>query len=257
MRQLLYSKQENHSKYELLFNCNQLKSPKPDVSSLPVIPNPIVTLPIEEKKKKDVSEINHFNNSIKGNKSIIHQNDDKDLEEENDSDEYEEKLPEDDYTSTIITPKSKKGDNKKEIGEVKSDKKKGKSSNSNSTNTSSSYESTNRRHSSRVSFNNNNASNNNNSSTKRKSISNTSGIYIYIFILIYFIGESAKKRGRTKAIYEVESIVDKRIIKDKIEYKVHWKDYSSDEDTWEPVANFLDVTVITNYEDSLAKKEKE
>lgn len=182
MRQLLYSKQENHSKYELLFNCNQLKSPKPDVSSLPVIPNPIVTLPIEEKKKKDVSEINHFNNSIKGNKSIIHQNDDKDLEEENDSDEYEEKLPEDDYTSTIITPKSKKGDNKKEIGEIKSDKKKGKSSNSNSTNTSSSYESTNRRHSSRVSFNNNNASNNNNSSTKRKSISNTSGIYIYINI---------------------------------------------------------------------------
>lgn len=52
MRQLLYSKQENHSKYELLFNCNQLKSPKPDVSSLPVIPNPIVTLPIEEKRKK-------------------------------------------------------------------------------------------------------------------------------------------------------------------------------------------------------------
>jgi hypothetical protein len=42
-------------------------------------------------------------------------------------------------------------------------------------------------------------------------------------------------------VFEVESIVDHRGEGDNREYKVHWKGYSSDEDTWEPVSHLFDA----------------
>jgi transposase InsO family protein len=41
-------------------------------------------------------------------------------------------------------------------------------------------------------------------------------------------------------VFEVDAIVDHRGEGDNREYKVHWKGYSSDEDTWEPVSNLFD-----------------
>ena len=42
--------------------------------------------------------------------------------------------------------------------------------------------------------------------------------------------------------YEVESIVDKRVQKGKVEYQVKWKGWDHDDNTWEPVGN-LDCQV--------------
>ena len=42
-------------------------------------------------------------------------------------------------------------------------------------------------------------------------------------------------------VFEVEAIVDHRGEGDNREYKVHWKGYPSDEDTWEPVSNLFDA----------------
>ena len=42
-------------------------------------------------------------------------------------------------------------------------------------------------------------------------------------------------------VFEVESIVDHRGEGENREYKVHWKGYSSEEDTWEPVSNLFDA----------------
>ena len=42
--------------------------------------------------------------------------------------------------------------------------------------------------------------------------------------------------------YEVEFIVDKRVLKGKVEYQVKWKGWEHDDNTWEPVGN-LDCQV--------------
>jgi hypothetical protein len=39
------------------------------------------------------------------------------------------------------------------------------------------------------------------------------------------------------AEYEVEKILDKRVKKGKTEYLIRWKDYGSEDDTWEPTEN--------------------
>ena len=42
-------------------------------------------------------------------------------------------------------------------------------------------------------------------------------------------------------VWEVDRIVNHRGEGDNREYKVHWKGYSCDEDTWEPVSNLFDA----------------
>ena len=39
------------------------------------------------------------------------------------------------------------------------------------------------------------------------------------------------------SLYEVEKILDKRKVGQKIMYYVKWKDYDENEATWEPVGN--------------------
>ena len=46
--------------------------------------------------------------------------------------------------------------------------------------------------------------------------------------------------------YVVESVVDKRKRNGKIEYFIKWKDYSSDDNTWERMSNTLILFTIEN-----------
>lgn len=57
-----------------------------------------------------------------------------------------------------------------------------------------------------------------------------------------------------KKSYEVEKITAKRLIRDKVEYKVKWKGYSEEESTWEPVSNLKKASLaIKNFEKKLLK----
>lgn len=43
----------------------------------------------------------------------------------------------------------------------------------------------------------------------------------------------AKAQAKNNNVYEVEAIVDSKIVKGKVKYRVHWKDWDSSDDTWE------------------------
>ena len=47
--------------------------------------------------------------------------------------------------------------------------------------------------------------------------------------------------------YEVEKILKHRMNKEQIEYLVKWKNYSSEENTWEPATSFDQESTISEY----------
>ena len=52
-------------------------------------------------------------------------------------------------------------------------------------------------------------------------------------------------------MYQVEEILEKRIHKGKIQYRVKWVDYPISESTWEPVSNLTHVkSMITEFENN-------
>ena len=48
-------------------------------------------------------------------------------------------------------------------------------------------------------------------------------------------------------VYIVERIVDRRKVKNKVEYLIKWSGYSSDENTWEPEDNVQDTSLIEKF----------
>jgi len=57
--------------------------------------------------------------------------------------------------------------------------------------------------------------------------------------------------------YEVESIVDKRVKKGKVEYLIKWVGWPSDTNTWEPLAHLDCDEIISKYEEERKQKEGE
>src|SRR5882672_7827769 len=58
-----------------------------------------------------------------------------------------------------------------------------------------------------------------------------------------------------EALYEIDRIISHRKTKDgEIEYKVRWKNYTADYDSWEPFENFDSITPIDNYWNQLKTK---
>ncbi|KPI98508.1 PREDICTED: chromobox protein homolog 1-like [Papilio xuthus] len=56
--------------------------------------------------------------------------------------------------------------------------------------------------------------------------------------------------------YVVEKVLDKKIVKGKIQYLLKWKGYREDESTWEPVENLDCEELIKTFEESRKEKEK-
>mmetsp|Transcript_11044 Transcript_11044/g.24355 ORF Transcript_11044/g.24355 Transcript_11044/m.24355 type:complete len:382 (+) Transcript_11044:188-1333(+) len=59
-------------------------------------------------------------------------------------------------------------------------------------------------------------------------------------------------------IFQVETIIDDKKINGNVLYKVRWKDYGSDEDTWEPLENLWGAEeTVKKYEAKKKKKKNE
>lgn len=41
--------------------------------------------------------------------------------------------------------------------------------------------------------------------------------------------------------YEFEAIIDRRVVKGKVEYRIRWKGFTEGDDTWEPEQNLCDT----------------
>ena len=54
--------------------------------------------------------------------------------------------------------------------------------------------------------------------------------------------------------YTVDKILDKKIVKGKVIYKVKWKNYPLSQCTWEPIENFIDKSVVNDFEKQLKTK---
>ena len=51
--------------------------------------------------------------------------------------------------------------------------------------------------------------------------------------------------------YEVEKIIDKRVINGKLEYKIKWVGYPMSQWTWEPIRNLANIKpMIKEYENN-------
>ncbi|XP_069747434.1 M-phase phosphoprotein 8 isoform X2 [Narcine bancroftii] len=56
--------------------------------------------------------------------------------------------------------------------------------------------------------------------------------------------KSEQESEAEEDVYEVEKIVDMKISEGQVLYRVHWKGYSSEDDTWEPEAHLEDCTEV-------------
>ncbi|XP_048454310.1 M-phase phosphoprotein 8 isoform X2 [Rhincodon typus] len=58
------------------------------------------------------------------------------------------------------------------------------------------------------------------------------------------VDKSDQESEAEEDVYEVERIVDMKVSEGQVLYRVHWKGYSSEDDTWEPEAHLEDCTEV-------------
>jgi len=53
---------------------------------------------------------------------------------------------------------------------------------------------------------------------------------------------SQSKKPKKTTLWEVEKILDSEVVGSKTMYKIRWKGYSDDNDTWEPDSNLIGLS---------------
>jgi hypothetical protein len=61
------------------------------------------------------------------------------------------------------------------------------------------------------------------------------------------IKRSVRQSSSSRETFEVDQVINHRGEPGSYEYLVRWKNYTADDDTWEPEANFLDTQCIRKY----------
>ncbi|CAL9689816.1 unnamed protein product [Knipowitschia caucasica] len=70
--------------------------------------------------------------------------------------------------------------------------------------------------------------------------------------------EPGESEDEVEDVYEVERIIDMRVEEGEVLYRVRWKNYCSDDDTWEPEAHLEDCReVLVNFKKKIAESKKE
>ena len=70
-------------------------------------------------------------------------------------------------------------------------------------------------------------------------------------------GSIGTVQGATRDFYEADAVLNHKLVGSSchMHYLVHWRGYSSSEDTWEPAEHLQGCVLLTEYEQARSRRE--